>query len=87
MSNYTILLSRKARRILDSLSDQIVASIHSAIVSLEKNPRPVGCKKLKGRDAYRIRRGKYRIIYEIIDDKLLIHIITIGHRRDIYKNI
>ena len=51
---------------------------------LENNPRPIGYLKLKGRDAYRIRVADYRIIYEIFDDILLIDIINLGHRKDIY---
>jgi len=87
MPNYVIVLSKKARKILDNLSDNIAEPIHDAIITLEENPRPVGYKKLKNRNAYRIRTGDYRIIYEIIDNKLIITIITIGHRKDIYKNI
>lgn len=47
--------------------------------------RPSGCKKLKGRDGYRIRIGNYRILYDIIDQTLIINVIAIGHRRDIYR--
>jgi mRNA interferase RelE/StbE len=52
---------------------------------LADDPRPKGCKKLKGRDGYRIRTGNYRIIYEIFDTELLIDVIAIGHRKDIYE--
>ncbi len=58
--------------------------IKQAIINLEKEPRPTGYIKLKGRDAYRIRVADYRIIYEIFDDMLLIDIINLGHRKDIY---
>ena len=47
--------------------------------------RPIGYKKLKGREAYRIRVGNYRIIYEIVDFELIVTIITLGHRKDIYN--
>ena len=87
MSKYIIILSKKTQKILDTLSDDLVEPILNAISSLEKSPRPIGCKKLKGRDAYRIRAGNYRIIYEIIDDVLIINIVTVGHRKDIYKKI
>ena len=86
MRKYTIVLSKRAKKILDTLSDHIVEPIHNAIIALEEAPRPVGCKKLKNRDAYRIRIGDYRIIYEIIDNKLIINIVTVGHRKDIYRN-
>ena len=56
-----------------------------AIAGLEENPRPAGYIKLKGRDAYRIRTGNYRIIYDIFDSELIVDIITLGHRKDIYE--
>ena len=56
-----------------------------AISDLSSNPRPKGCKKLKNRVAYRIRVGDYRIIYEIYDDKLLIDVIHLGHRKEVYR--
>jgi mRNA interferase RelE/StbE len=52
---------------------------------LEENPRPSGYKKLKGRDGYRIRAGNYRIIYDIFDKELIVDIITLGHRKNIYE--
>jgi mRNA interferase RelE/StbE len=56
----------------------------TAIADLAKNPRPAGCKKLKGRSGYRIREGNYRIIYEI-NDKILTTVIEAGDRKDIYE--
>ena len=56
-----------------------------AIDKLALVPRPPGCKKLKGRDAYRIRIGEYRVIYEIHDDVLIVLIIRVAHRREAYK--
>ena len=85
MSNYKVYLSRKAQKQLDSLSDAIAFPILTAIAKLEQQPRPNGCKKLKGRDGYRIRTGNYRIIYEIKDFELIIDVIAIGHRKDIYE--
>jgi mRNA interferase RelE/StbE len=52
--------------------------------NLAENPRPVGCEKLSVQEYYRIRLGNYRIIYSIEDDKLIIIVIKIGHRKDIY---
>lgn len=69
---------------MDKLSDTIAAPIFEAIISLKQNPRSTGYIKLKGRNAYRIRTGDYRIIYEIIDDILLVDVINLGHRKDIY---
>lgn len=85
MAKYTVLLSLKAQKQLDKLSDNIAEPIIQAISELEKNPRPAGCKKLKGRDGYRIRVGNYRVIYEIVDTELIVDVITLGHRKDIYE--
>ena len=85
MSDYTIVLSKKAQKQLDKLSDNIAEPILDAIAGLKENPKPIGCKKLKGRDGYRIRIGNYRIIYEIFESQLIIDIIALGHRKDIYK--
>lgn len=85
MLNYTIVLSNKAQKQLDKLSDAIAEPILEAIGALESNPRPYGCKKLKGREGYRIRIGNYRVIYDIIDTILIVDVITIGHRKEIYE--
>jgi mRNA interferase RelE/StbE len=84
MPNYTVFLSKKAQKQLDKFSDKIAEAIINVITGLEKNPRPFGYIKLKGRDGYRIKYGNYRIIYEIFDDKLVVNVITIGHRKNIY---
>ena len=84
MTNYTAVLSKKAQKKLDKLSDSIAEPLFNAIADLEEDPRPNGYRKLKGRDGYRIRVGDYRIIYEIYDHELIVDIITLGHRKDIY---
>ena len=86
MFKYTVVLSKNAQKQLDKLSNQIANPIINAIIELENNPRPHGFKKLKGRDGYRIRVGNYRIIYNIIENELIIDVITLGHRKEIYKN-
>ena len=78
MPSYTVVLSKKAQKQLDE-------PIIEAIAGLEDNPRPAGYKKLKGSDAYRIRTGNYRIIYDIFDNVLLVDVIGLGHRKDIYE--
>ncbi|GGC39001.1 hypothetical protein GCM10011386_33910 [Parapedobacter defluvii] len=85
MPKYAVVLTKKAEKQLDKLPDQIASSILQSISSLADNPRPFGYKKLKGRDAYRIRSGDYRIIYEIVDSQLIIDVIAIGHRKNIYE--
>jgi len=82
---YKIDFSKKAQKKLDKLSDFTADPILFAIGSLSRNPRPKGFKKLKRRKGYRIRVGDYRVIYEIIDDILLIDVIDLGHRKNIYE--
>lgn len=82
---YNIILERRAIKALEKISEPNYSNIKKAIYSLAENPRPKGCKKLKGREAYRIREANYRIIYEIFDDLLLIDVVNLGHRKDIYK--
>jgi mRNA interferase RelE/StbE len=82
---YNIDFSKRAQKKLDKLSDAIANPILSAIGDLSNNPRPQGYKKLKGRKGYRIRVGNYRIIYEIFDEILLIDVIDLGHRKEIYE--
>jgi len=85
MAKYIAALSKKAQKQLDKLSDNVAEPIVAAIAGLEENPRPIGYKKLTGRDGYRIRAGNYRIIYDIFEYELIIDIITVGHRKDIYE--
>jgi len=83
---YIVLLSKTVEKELEKMDNNIYKPIINAIIELGNNPRPNGCKKLKGREAYRIRVGNYRIIYEIIDNQLIVDVIVIGHRKEIYKN-
>lgn len=85
MPKYIAVLSPKAQKQLDKLSDKIAQPIFEAIAGLEENPRPHGYKKLKGMDGYRVRVGNYRIIYDIFDKELIIDVITLGDRKDVYK--
>jgi mRNA interferase RelE/StbE len=83
---YTVRLDRSPQKFLDVLHGDIYTRIISALHALADDPRPHGVKKLKGyRDYWRIRVGDYRIIYTIQDDRLLVVVIRIGHRRDVYS--
>jgi mRNA interferase RelE/StbE len=82
---YQIKISDKARNLLKKLSQELKEKMIIAIETLAEQPRPKGCKKLKGyKDGYRIRMGKYRIIYEIKDNELLIMVLNLGKRDKIY---
>jgi mRNA interferase RelE/StbE len=82
---YTLNFSKQALKELGEIHQPFYSNIRQAIFDLAENPRPHGYKKLKGRDGYRIRVGNYRIIYDIFDKVLIVDVITLGHRKDIYK--
>ncbi len=82
---YQVIVPKSVQKELDRLPDDIVERILTRLAGLETNPRPADVKKLKGRDAWRIRIGDYRVIYEIHDRILQILVITVGHRREIYR--
>ena len=86
-SRYDVVLSPKADKQLDDLSLLLQRRITQALEDLEPNPRPPGAIKLQGSDdLWRIRVGEYRVVYTINDGKLLVLVVRLGHRRDIYKN-
>lgn len=82
---YALNFSKQAFKELEKINEPFYSNLKQAILGLTDNPRPVGYKKLKGRDGYRIRIGNYRVIYDIFDNELIIEIITLGHRKDIYE--
>lgn len=85
MSKYVVSLSKTATKQLDKLPDNIASPIIIAMQKLGDNPRPVGYKKLKALNNYRIRVGNYRVIYDVFDKILTVEVIELGHRKDIYK--
>jgi mRNA interferase RelE/StbE len=85
MPEYQIRITKTAQKQLDNLSDSVANTLIEAIKMLSYNPRPSGCKKLKGRSGYRIRQGNYRVIYDIYDKLLIVEVIAIGNRKDIYE--
>lgn len=82
---YIINFNKHAIKELAKINEPFYSHIKQAIYNLADNPRPKGYKKLKGRDGYRIRVGNYRIIYDIFDQILVVEIIALGHRKDIYE--
>ena len=84
---YKVRYLRKVRKVLDNLSDTDFKRIDEQIQALRKAPRERGCKKL-GEDIYRVRRGRFRIIYHVDDEQKLIRIGKVDRRReDTYKSI
>jgi len=88
MESYKIVFKASAEKDLRKLPKTAILSILSAINALAVNPYPNGTKKLKGiaTPSFRIRIGNYRVIYQVNDNELIVHIVEIGHRKEIYKN-
>ena len=82
---YALFIEKRAQRTLSRIARQDRERIADAIRRLADEPRPPGVKKLSGRDAWRIRVGDYRILYEIYDERLVILVVDIGHRREVYR--
>ncbi|HZU71800.1 MAG TPA: type II toxin-antitoxin system RelE/ParE family toxin [Acidimicrobiales bacterium] len=86
MRRYRVEVARRAVRMLAGLPRPEQQRIRAAIELLAAEPRPPSATKLKGeRRAYRVRVGDYRIVYEIFDDRLVVQVVRIAHRRDIYR--
>jgi mRNA interferase RelE/StbE len=82
---YAVEILRSAQRQLAKIDRQAQERIIDSIRALATDPRPLGCKKLSGRPAWRIRVGDYRVIYEIHDQQLVIVVVTLGNRKDVYR--
>ena len=83
---YKITLKASAQKELEKIQKAARVKLITAISELAENPRPVGCKKLVNFDNhYRIRVGEYRCIYKILDNELIIEVIKVGHRKDVYR--
>jgi len=78
---YVVLIERYAQKQIIKLDKKFIPVIKSAISDLSIDPRPYGYKKLKGEEAFRFRVGDYRIIYEIDDDKIIVIVVAVAHRK------
>ena len=85
MGSFELRFKRSVAKDLRSIPDKDLARILKRVESLAINPRPQGVEKLSAQDLYRVRQGNYRIIYEVKDDELIIVVVKIGHRRDVYR--
>ena len=86
MEKYKVEVSRSAEKILFRLPKTAIPKVVATIQSLALNPYPLGCRKLSGyENIFRVRVSVYRIIYEIHDDLVLVRVLKIGHRKDVYR--
>ncbi len=84
--SYQVEIARRAAKALARLPRKEQQRVRLAIDLLAETPRPPGCVALAGEArAYRVRVGDYRIVYEVFDDRLVVQVVRIGHRRDVYR--
>jgi mRNA interferase RelE/StbE len=86
VAKYVIDIKPSARKELEALSDQLIARLVQKIEGLAANPRPPGCRKLRGyKDLWRVRVGDYRVVYIINDDHSTVSVTRIAHRKEVYE--
>jgi mRNA interferase RelE/StbE len=85
MAGYRIFLKKSVQKDLSAIPKKDLKKVLTRIQSLSDDPRPPGCEKLTGQERYRLRQGRYRILYSIQDDELSIWIVKVGHRKDVYR--
>lgn len=86
MESYKIVIKKSATKEIERIEKKDRIRIIEKIRTLALDPHPTGCKKLSGQEKYRIRQGNYRILYQVIDTKLIVNAVKVGHRRDVYKS-
>lgn len=84
-ASYSVRIRRSAEKEIRRLPQPARRRIIAAIGGLAADPRPAGCVKLTGRSAWRVRIGPYRIVYTVDDAVLVIEVVKVGHRQDVYR--
>lgn len=86
MGRYRLLIKASAAKELQAIPNKRDRQrIVKRIQGLEDDPKPPGAQKLSGREKYRIRQGAYRIVYSVENDELVVYVVKIGHRKDVYR--
>jgi mRNA interferase RelE/StbE len=85
MEKYRIVFRKSVAKDLRRIPNQDLRRILAVIDSLSEEPRPSGVEKLSGQERYRVRQGSYRIIYEINDREVVVVVVKVGHRKDVYR--
>ena len=86
MAKYEIVLRKSVRKDLEPIPKRDIQRILAAIAELANDPRPPQSRKLSGSEKYRLRRGAYRVLYEIQDAILIVCVVKVGHRREVYRS-
>ncbi len=85
MEKYKIEIKKSAVKEIERLPSRELRFVLAKIESLGENPRPYDCRKLSGQEKYRVRCGDYRILYAIEDTVLIVYVVKVGHRKDVYR--
>ena len=85
MGDYSIEIKRSAVKEISKLPVNVLKRIIAKIEALSEDPRPPGCQKLSGDEKYRIRVGNYRILYMIEEGRLVVFVVKVRHRKDVYS--
>jgi len=85
VANYSVVIKRTAAKELEDVPRTDRLRLIERIQSLAPEPRPAGAEKLAGNDKYRIRQGTYRVVYEIDDKVVVVTIVKVAHRREVYR--
>ncbi len=85
MARFRLAFKASVAKDLRPIPKKDVARLVKRMRALQDNPRPAGCEKLSGLERYRIRQGLYRIIYEVADEVLVVTVVKVGHRKQVYK--
>ena len=85
MGTYKLFFKKSVQKDFETIPKKDLKKILKRIETLAEDPRPRGCEKLTGQEKYRLRQGRYRIVYSIQDDELTVHVVKVGHRKHIYR--
>jgi mRNA interferase RelE/StbE len=85
MAQYRVIIRKSVKKDMKGISKKDAQRIVAVIKALADDPRPTNSKKLSGQERYRLRQGNYRILYEIEDDRLIVCVVRVANRRDVYR--
>jgi len=85
MAEYKVFFKKSVEKDFRVIPKKDLKKILGRIETLAEDPRPPGCEKLTGQHRYRLRQGRYRILYSIQDDELTVWVVKVGHRKEIYR--
>ncbi len=87
MDEFKVFFKKSVEKDLKGIPKDYLTKILKKIELLKENPRPEGSEKLTGKELYRIRQGRYRIVYSIQDTELTIWVVKVGHRKEVYRKL